>query len=217
MEVTAFAHNHGSWREAPGGAIAAAVVATNCEYWSEAAELWHDLALWPGAVPAAAPCAAEAALRSGDFGVADQMIARSDISGEARVWLDGLAAEAAPIREARRALFTEILDEAEPQTVSLERLFALALYRDAVLTVAQDSEISNRETRTFLIRAHHGLGEHDKVDRIATGSALTDEIALLVARSRELRERRGIALGEHRAIFAARHPAAPLIDWPANW
>lgn len=191
-----------------------AIVATNCEAWSEAAELWLDVALQPAAGAAAALCAAEGALRSGDFGLADQMITRSPGAGEARARLDALIAELAPVRAARRELFTAMMQGVDAPPI--ERLVALALYRDAVRAVAYDDDLGEAATRSWLMRAHHGLGEHKLVIGLAPGAPLNPEFAPMVDHARAMVERRALPPEKHRARFVADHPAAGLIAWPGN-
>ncbi|MEM8697324.1 MAG: glycosyltransferase [Pseudomonadota bacterium] len=62
------------WPIVPHGALAAAMVASRKHYWSDAILLWQDIFRHGDHDELAAGCLAEAALRTGDQGLADHML-----------------------------------------------------------------------------------------------------------------------------------------------
>lgn len=192
---------------APAAAITAAIVATSSEFWSEAAELWFDLTLWRPTAAHAWPFAAEAALRCGDHGLADQMLARR-AAAVCPEWLEPEIARARPIRAGRLAHFSS------DGRATVEQLLALALHRDAIRAIAADASLDEAATRGWLVRAHHGLGEHERVCEI--GLALTGApgaVADAIAHSRACARSRAAPLAWHRGRFSAAHPGAGIVDW----
>lgn len=191
----------------PGQAVAAAIVATTSEFWSEAAELWFDLALWRPAAPHAWPFAAEAALRCGDLGLADQMLARR-VAGSLPEWLAPHVARMEALRVRR------IVHFASGREASIEELLDLGLYRDAIRSVAADAAMDDAAMRDWLIRAHHGLGEHDVVVEIAqNGSNAPGSVAGIVEASKACMATRAQPLAWHREQFVAARGESPLLAW----
>lgn len=186
-------------------AMLAAIAATDSEYWSEAAELWFDLAVRPATTAIAAPLAAEAALRSGDLDLADQMRARCEEAGGCPAWLTARFAEAVPLREARKTWFSASGSDADP-----DALLALKLPRDAIRALASDPCLDAVATRLWLIRAHHMRGEHDRVVALAEGEASPEE-AILIEHSRACQARREEGGDMQFRRFSAEHPAAGVL------
>lgn len=189
----------------PGEAVAAAIVATSSEFWSEAAELWFDLTLWRPAAAQAWPFAAEAALRCGDLGLADQMLARRQAAALPE-WLVPDVARIEALRARRTAHF------ASGKKAPIEELLDLGLYRDAMRSVAADAAIDDAMTRDRLIRAHHGLGEHDLVVEIG-GSGTPDSVTAIVAVSTACVATRARPFAWHREQFSAVRGEPPIFDW----
>lgn len=186
-------------------AILAGVAATDAEHWSEAAELWFDLAVRPATTALAAPLAAEAALRTGDLDLADQMRARLDEAGGCPDWLTALFGETLPLRAARKARFSSPQAGLDPGA-----FLALDLPREAIRAVASGDGLDQSESRRWLIRAHHMLGEHDRVLALADVNAEETEAAL-IAHSRLCQERRGEGVERLLRRFGSAHPAADAI------
>lgn len=86
----------GRWPPPPHAPLVAAVVATRNRFWRDAIALWRDIFRNGAHDLLAAGCIAEAALRTGDHGLADQMLGQFETAPE---FLENLpkADEAAPL------------------------------------------------------------------------------------------------------------------------
>ena len=192
------------WSNAPLAPVAAAIAASSAGFWQEAIDLWRDRLRSEAFGRIAATCAAEAALRSGRFGLADHMLVQL---GEAPAHLAALAGEAEEVRARRAAWFAS-----GQRPGAAEELLALALYREAIGAASQ-AELPRQRALGLAIRALSGLGEHRRVLGLEAEADDADpDVARALAAARTACAAREVVPAAAVEGFRAGHPAGPELD-----
>ncbi len=192
------------WDAPPFGALAAAMAASQCGFWARAVALWRDQFVRGRYVELASYCAAEAALRSGQYDMADQMLAQLEAKD---AYLAGLDEGTAELRHARIDWFGGETEAGMAEPKRAARQIDLALFADAA-RVARAIDPPTDESRALLVQALAGLGAYDLLANLeppAGEAAPADEAR---ARVEQLRH----SPGEHVDDFIRNHPAGGLVE-----
>ncbi|NNC72891.1 MAG: hypothetical protein HKN78_08450 [Sphingomonadaceae bacterium] len=203
-------HSAVDWDAPPFGALAAAMAASRCGFWTRAIGLWRDQFARKRYTELAAFCAAEAALQSGQYDIADHMLAQL---GEPGGYLSGLNARSADIRSNRMAWYGGETDRDMPPEERARRLLDLALFPDAVcVAINMDAQDAGRTPP--MIRGLYGLGVHDAVVKIDDPNAdkSDQDVSEMIARSRIVLAQLEQPHRDHVADFIAEHSAGHLVE-----
>ncbi len=195
------------WPQPPHGALAAAIVATQCGFWARAIDLWRDQ-FYRGRCPQlAAWCGAEAGFRAGCYGFADQMLAQLDSPDPAIIENSGKTRE---IREARKDWFGGGHATDAPSEASISEMLSLHLFREALRDL-ENIRIADTVEMSMRLSAYQGLGMYDRITQLRKTNApnsADDEWSSAIAHAEAKLSRFGESLEGHIARFAAEHPAS---------
>lgn len=203
-------HSAVDWDTPPFGALAAAMAASRCGFWTRAMALWRDQFARKRYTELAAFCAAEAALQSGQYDIADHMLAQLGDPGD---YLSDLNARSADIRSNRVAWYGGEADRDMPLEERASRLLHLALFPEAVrVAINMDSQDTGR--MRLMIRGLDGLGAHDAVVQIDNPNAdeSDQDLSEIIARSCTLVAQLEQPHRDHVAGFIAEHVAGHLVE-----